>query len=243
MQHNTRYVLLYTVSMTVIVAVILAGMFSGLKDIHVQNELNYNNKQLLSSLNLHADFKDKGIKAEKLTDTEVADIFKNVETAVVDANGSPVTGANAGSINMEKEEKKPLAERQYPVYVYNSNAGEKIYILSVRGNGLWDKIWGWIAVKNDENRSVVGVAFGHKGETPGLGAEIADNSSWKSKFDGTQLYKDGKYTSVEIRKGGAKDKSIQVDAISGATVTCVGASEMLNRGLAIYMPYLDAQKK
>lgn len=242
MQHSTNYVLLYTMGMTTIVAIVLAGMFSSLKDIHKENERNYNKKQLLSSLNNYGKFAADGVKLDKLPDAEVATIFDKVETAVIDAEGNPTEG-NAVDIDMEKEEKKPLAERKYPVYIYSGEGGEKIYILSVRGNGLWDKIWGWIAVKNDENRSVVGASFGHKGETPGLGAEIKDNTSWKKQFsNGKQLYKDGEYKSVLVKKGGAKDLAVQVDGISGATVTCDGVSEMLDRGLKIYLPYLDAQK-
>lgn len=241
MQHNTRYVMFYTMAMTAIVAVVLAGMYSFLKDIHTANEQNYNKKQLLSSLNNYGSFAAAGTKLDKLPDSEVANVFENVQTAVIDANGETVDGIDAVDVDMEKEEKKPEADRKYPVYIYEEG-GEKIYILSVRGNGLWDKIWGWVAVKNDENRSVVGASFGHKGETPGLGAEIKDNTSWKNQFTGRQLYKAGSYKSVLVKKGGAKDKEVQVDGISGATVTCDGVTEMLDRGLAIYMPYLDAQK-
>lgn len=242
MQHSTNYVLLYTMGMTVIVAVVLAGMFSSLKDIHTENERNYNKKQLLSSLNNYGSFAKDGVKLDKLPDAEVATIFDKVETTVINNEGNEVQGINAVDVDMEKEEKKPLADRQYPVYIYAGEGGEKIYILSVRGNGLWDKIWGWVAVKNDENKSVVGAAFGHKGETPGLGAEISDNNSWKKQFsDGKQLFEDGNYTSVLVKKGGAKKPKVQVDGISGATITCDGVTEMLNRGLEIYMPYLNAQ--
>ena len=192
--------------MTVIVAVVLAGMFSSLKDIHKENERNYNKKQLLSSLNNYGKFAKEGTKLDKLSDEKIAPIFDNVKTTVINFEGNVVDGINAVDVDMEKEEKKPLADRNYPVYIYEGEAGEKIYILSVRGNGLWDKIWGWIAVKNDESKSVVGAAFGHKGETPGLGAEISDNNSWKKQFSaGKQLYKDGKYASVLVKKGGAKD--------------------------------------
>jgi Na+-transporting NADH:ubiquinone oxidoreductase subunit C len=243
MQHNTNYILLYTMGMTTIVAIILAGMSSSLRDVHTENERNYNKKQLLSCLNSYGKFAEENIKLDALPDAEVAEIFKNVKTTVIDHEGKEKQGIDAVDVDMEREEKKPLADRNYPVYIYSGEGGEKIYILSVRGNGLWDKIWGWVAVKNDENRSVVGASFGHKGETPGLGAEIKDNSSWKNQFaKGKQLYKDGKYTSVLVKKGGAKDLLVQVDGISGATVTCDGVSEMLERGLATYMPYLDAQK-
>lgn len=238
---STKYVLFFTMAMTVIVAVVLAGMYSSLKDIHTTNEQNYNKKQILSSLVEGAD---------KMADDAVASIFtKQVEGIVINAEGTIVEGRLAADVDMEKEEKKVLTDRQYPVFKYKSDDGKEYFILSVRGNGLWDKIWGWVAVENDERRTVVGAAFGHKGETPGLGAEIKDNSNWRKQFARKDeaklmLYSDkGSYTGLEVKKGGAKDKSYQVDGISGATVTCNGVTEMLERGLAIYMPYLDSIKK
>jgi Na+-transporting NADH:ubiquinone oxidoreductase subunit C len=239
---STNYVLFFTMAMTVIVAVVLAGMYSSLKDIHTTNEQNYNKKQILSSLVEGAD---------KMSDDEVASIFeKQVEGVVITADGSVVEkDIQAADVKMEKEEKKAEEDRQYPVFKYKSDDGKDYFILSIRGNGLWDKIWGWVAIQNDERRTVVGAAFGHKGETPGLGAEIKDNTSWKNQFkreggDKLKLYSDaGVYTGLMVKKGGAKDKSYQVDGISGATVTCDGVTEMLERGLAIYMPYLNSIKK
>lgn len=242
---SNNYVLFFTMAMTAIVAVVLAGMYSSLKDIHIANEQNYNKKQILSSLNLAEDF-----KADKMGDVQVAGIFEQqVEGVVIDADGSLVEGKNAASIDMEKEEKKPEADRLYPVFKYKSAKGEEYFILSVRGNGLWDKIWGWVALKNDDLNTVVGAAFGHKGETPGLGAEIKDNGDWKKQFadnkgEQLRLYESkDKYVGLTVRKGGAKDRSYEVDGISGATVTCDGVTEMLQRGMEVYLPYLNSLKK
>ncbi|MCB0597465.1 MAG: NADH:ubiquinone reductase (Na(+)-transporting) subunit C, partial [Phaeodactylibacter sp.] len=130
----------------------------------------------------------------------------------------------------------PEAERRLPLYIYEHN-GEKFYILSVRGNGLWDEIWGNIALKSDGN-TIAGAAFDHKGETPGLGAEIKDNPSFPAQFEGKKIYEDGQFVSVKVRKGGAKNKEHEVDAISGATVTSDGVTEMLYRGIEYYQPFL-----
>lgn len=247
MQRNSNnYVLFFTMAMTAIVAVVLAGMYSSLKDVHKTNELNYNKKQILSSLNFAENF-----KADKMGDAQVAGIFeKQVEGAVIDAEGNPVDGKVAAAIDMEKEEKKPEADRLYPVFKYTNDKGEELFILTVRGNGLWDKIWGWVAVKNDDVNTVVGAAFGHKGETPGLGAEIKDNKGWKKQFAGQgegkqlRLYDDkDNYVGLTVKKGGAKEPAYEVDGISGATVTCDGVTEMLQRGIQIYLPYLNSLKK
>ncbi len=240
-RNSTQYVLFFTMTMTVVVAVVLAGMYSSLKSIHTTNERNYNKKQILSSLNIAEEF-----KAESMADGAVATMFSDQVTGVVIDAESKVTDAReAQDIDMEKEEKKPEADRLYPVFKYTSAKTNKEYfILSVRGNGLWDKIWGWIAIENDADRTIAGAAFGHKGETPGLGAEIKDNTSWKNMFAGEKLYKKGEYSPVIVKKGGADPTSkYEVDAISGATVTCDGVTKMLEKGLAVYMPYLDSVKK
>jgi len=132
--------------------------------------------------------------------------------------------------------------RSYPVFIYKGEKGN-FYLVAVRGNGLWDKIWGTIALKDDFN-TVVGASFGHVGETPGLGAEIKDNPNFSKQFQNKTIYdKDGKYVSVAVVKGGAKNPEHEVDAISGATMTSNGVSSMLGKGLAIYLPYFDSLKK
>ena len=166
---------------------------------------------------------------------------------VIDANGEELAGemveaagykgGKAENIDMAKERKKPESDRMFPLFVYEKE-GEKIYILSIRGNGLWDEIWGNVALKEDL-QTLVGASFDHKGETPGLGAEITDNPSFRDQFTGKKLYKDGEYTSIIVRKGGAKDPVNEVDGISGATVTCDGVSEMLFRGVKYYSEYLQ----
>jgi Na+-transporting NADH:ubiquinone oxidoreductase subunit NqrC len=53
----------------------------------------------------------------------------------------------------------------------------------MQGVGLWGPIWGYISLESDFN-TVYGTYFDHKGETPGLGAEIAEkpfNNSLKAK--------------------------------------------------------------
>jgi Na+-transporting NADH:ubiquinone oxidoreductase subunit C len=79
----------------------------------------------------------------------------------------------------------------------------KNYILPVRGNGLWDEIWGFITLEADGN-TIKGVAFDHKGETPGLGAEIKDNKNWKEQFVGTKLFEGDEFVGVDVVKGGVK---------------------------------------
>lgn len=224
--------------MTVVVAVVLAGLFSALKDVHDANEAIYNKRQILGSVKA-----DLGIKDVKtLSDAQVAEYFNKATQLVVNYKGAPVkTDVKAEEVKMEKEEKKPLEERQFPVFIMPTDNGQR-YILTVRGNGLWDKIWGWVALEEDL-QTVAGAAFGHKGETPGLGAEIKDNESFPAQFAGKKIYKNGEFVAIEVKKGGAVDKTYQVDGISGATITCDGVTDMMLEGIGFYLPYLATVSK
>lgn len=185
-----------------------------------------------------------GTKVDDLSDEVVLGMFADggeISQVAIDVNGNEVDGIKAEDIKMEKEKKKDDAVRVWPLFIYEKN-GKKTYIVSVRGKGLWDEIWGNIAIAEDLN-TVTGAAFDHKGETPGLGAEIKDNPSFRRQFSNVKLYKDGEYVSINVRKGGAKDKIHEVDGISGATVTADGVTDMLYDGIKYYEPYLKKIKE
>lgn len=224
--------------MTTIVAIILAGLFSVLKGIHSENEAIFNKRAILKALG-----DNLGQKVDDLSDEQVTTIFKDqVQQFSLNMSGEVQENILAEKIDMKKEKKKPEADRTLPLFVFEKE-GQKYYIISVRGNGLWDEIWGNIALKSDMN-TIAGVSFDHQGETPGLGAEIKDNPTFPSQFKDTKIYDDaGVYRSITVRKGGRKNKIHEVDGISGATVTADGVTEMLIRGIKYYEPYFNKIKK
>ncbi len=60
------------------------------------------------------------------------------------------------------------------------------YILPVYGNGLWDDIWGYVALE-DDLATLRGAVFDHAGETPGLGARIT-SVDVQERFKGKKIY-------------------------------------------------------
>jgi Na+-transporting NADH:ubiquinone oxidoreductase subunit C len=235
--HSNRYITIYTLIMTLIVSIGLALAVLGLKPFHDAAEAVYKKKEILGAI------RDQlGEDLEKMSDEQVLEHFNSkVEQVVINAEGEPVQGVKAENVDLAVEEKKPEAERQYPIFIYKGDKG-KVYLVAVRGNGLWDKIWGYIALKDDLN-TVVGAAFSHAAETPGLGAEIKDNANFPKQFVGKSiLTNEGDYVSVKVVKGGVKDPTHEVDGISGATITSVGVSDMLYKGLSVYLPYFETQK-
>ncbi len=223
--------------MTLIVSVVLAVIVSGLKPVHDDNEAVFKKREVFKAVKDYL-----GADLDKMSDKEVLALFeKSMKQVVIDANGKPVEGVKAENIDMAKEDKKPAADRQYPVFIYEGDKGT-YYLVAVRGNGLWDKIWSTVALKDDLN-TIAGTSFGHVGETPGLGAEITDNPSFPKQFQGKTIYDGNEFVSVSVVKGGIKIPAHQVDAITGATITSYGVTEMFERGLRVYLPYFESLKK
>jgi len=118
------------------------------------------------------------------------------------------------------------------------------FVIPLKGNGLWGAIWGYIAVADDGNH-VIGAVFAHKGETPGLGAQIATDE-FSAEFKGKQLFdENGNFTSIKVVKGGVLNSKIPaehgVDAITGGTITSRGVEEMLEQSLTPYIPFLKGR--
>ena len=182
------------------------------------------------------------------TDDIPAIYQERIQSLVVDSKGEEITevdGATvtAESIDVGKQFKLPAEDRLYPVYKFMGQGDEvDSYILPIYGNGLWDNIWGYIALEKDLE-TVRGVVFDHKGETPGLGARIT-TIEVQERFKGKKIYDDlGELVAVRMVKGETGDPTIydnnQVDGMSGATITATGVNKMLQNYLGYYEPYLE----
>lgn len=170
---------------------------------------------------------------------------EKVKAFVINYQGQKVEGKTAGEIDIAAEYKKPKEERLLPVYEFVGSSGTTDYVvLPVYGYGLWNTIWGFVALKADMN-TVQGVKFQHSGETPGLGARITEpevQARYKDKtvFDGEEL------ASILMQKGEGMDYSgdqHKVDGMSGATLTGKGVNNMLQDYFESYKNYLLQNQK
>ena len=96
---------------------------------------------------------------------------------------------------------------------------------------------------NADKQTVYGAYFNHEGETAGLGAEIKDSRAWQDQFKGKHVFaegKDGVALSV-VKKNEKTDPSTQCDAVTGATLTCNGVSDMLKNCLGEYTKFLTSK--
>jgi Na+-transporting NADH:ubiquinone oxidoreductase subunit C len=240
-RQSNGYILGFTVALTVICAGALAGVFQVLKPEHVKQEKLDKKKQILSAV----------VKLDGKLPNEIAAMYnESIEAITVDFKGNSLSDVNAETVNVLKEfKKKDASQKQFPVFIYNKG---EAYIIPMYGNGLWDAVWGFIALDGDKN-TIKGISFGHKGETPGLGARIT-NQDVKDRFIGKKIYdadgslgrsENGSFAGVWFEKGEKKvypEDGHQVDGLAGASMTTEGVNSMLKSYLEFYTPYfkLDA---
>lgn len=225
-KNSNSYTFMFAIVMVVIIASLLAYTATTLKPLQDKNVKNEKMQNILSSI------------GEDVDRDLAADVFTQYikEQLALKSDGTVDANTSAFDINMKNEIKKPADEQRYPLYIAEKD-GQTFYIVPLYGNGLWDAIWGYVALESDEN-TVQGAKFDHKGETPGLGAEIKE--SWfGAQYNGKKILDDsGNFVGVKAVKGGAPQGDIHgVDGISGGTITSDAVTDMISERLEHYLPY------
>jgi Na+-transporting NADH:ubiquinone oxidoreductase subunit C len=240
--YTNRYIFTYAAVLVIVAAALLSLAAMLLKPFQERNRAIDKMRGILASAQV------KEANAEN-----AIPLFNKyiVEELVIDAKGdvinsytkSPKEEAPAFKIDLKKENYNKVHNKPYklPLYIADKG-GKKIYIIPMRGTGLWGPIWGNIALTSDFKK-VVGVFFDDKSETPGLGGEIKTDK-FKNQFIGKTIFDDnGNLTAIKVIKGGIKkvpqkQRIHAVDAISGATLTSNGVDAMLQNTLKSYLPFM-----
>src|SRR6056300_844278 len=239
-EKNT-YTIAFASVMVVIVGALLAFMASALSAKISENERLEKQQNILYAMGVN---ENEGAGSVSFIGTDkVAEAFNTYIKEQIILEGDKITkDPNAYLIDLKKEETNAKAgkTRKLPVFIGEKD-NKEFYIIPMRGKGLWDAIWGFVAV--DKNMIVQGVYFDHKGETPGLGANIKMRF-FMDDFAGESIYRDGGYKGVAVVKGNNdplnEDKTDgQVDALAGATITGNGVTAMINESVKLYQPYLE----
>jgi Na+-transporting NADH:ubiquinone oxidoreductase subunit C len=226
-EFSNRYIFIFSAVMVIVVATLLSLAATLLQPRQQRNLEIEKKKSMLESI---------GIASTQETTETLYDKYIR-ESFVLNAKGEKVDGVEAFKVALSIELKKPLEQQYLPVFNATTENGEKITILPVEGKGLWGPIYGYVSLKSDMN-TIYGVTYDHKGETPGLGAEI-NTTPFESMFIGKKLYEADKFVSIGVLKGGAKkDDPHNVDAISGGTITSKGLQKMLLDCIGKYNDYL-----
>ena len=226
-EFSNRYIFIFSAIMVVAVATLLSLAATLLQPRQQKNLEIEKKKSMLESIGIPSTHET----TESLYEKYIKESF------VLNSKGEAVTGVEAFNVILNIEQKKPPDQQYLPVFNAVPDNGEKVIILPVEGKGLWGPIYGYVSLKSDMN-TIFGVTFDHKGETPGLGAEI-NTTEFESMFIGKKLFDEGKFVSIGVLKGGAKPEDPHsVDAISGGTITSKGLEKMLKDCIVKYNDYL-----
>lgn len=232
-KQSNVYTIVYITVMVIVVGAALAFTAMSLKEKQTENAQADKMKQILMSVHVASDR------------ANVVDDYHRyiTSTLVVNQQGETIAGADAFSVNVANEAKKPAAERELPVYVCTLPDADTKYIIPLAGMGLWGPIWGYVSLDSD-GTTVYGAFFDHQGETPGLGAEIT-KPAFTDQFRGKQMFKNSEFLPVTVVKKGQVPQGDQdyVDGISGGTITSKGVGAMLDDCLKPYKAYLESISK
>lgn len=241
MQQSNGYIIRFVIILCIIIGGLLAGA-SWVLGPSQQKSIELDTKaQILGAVRSFVEV-GPGTDVLALYNKRITSIVVNYKGDEIteDEKGNPI---EAEKVDILKNYKKNPEDRQYPVFrlVSESDPSKaEAIILPVHGNGLWDRIWGYVALDN-EMKTIVGVSFDHKAETPGLGQRIATEQI-QDRYVGKKIFdNNGKLVSVEMVKGEGNnvgDDPHRVDGMSGATLTAKGLNEMLKSYLQGYRNFI-----
>ena len=185
MQQSNLYIITFTILMTIFFGTLLSLTRMTLEPRQKKQEEIDTKKKILGAVVNVSEYEPEEILS--IYNERMESIVINYENEIVekDSKGNKIIAEN---INIQKNYKLDPKERMYPVFMYkNVESGDtEAYIFPMFGNGLWDWISGFVAL--DENlNTVVGVAFDHKAETPGLGARISSDEI-QNRYKGKMIY-------------------------------------------------------
>ena len=221
--NSNTYTVIYSIILVVIVAAVLAFAAMFLKPTQDANVKKDTISQILTAAT---------VEGEDI----LAAYQQEIEKAIlVDAEGNLVGKLNIQDCevydNSALKRQITAEPKALPVYIFKNG----ITVVPCYGAGLWGPIWGYVGLEKDL-KTIKSVRFGHKGETPGLGAKISDEPSFAEAFAGQQvgegeiLFEVTKHANRQTEKNG-------VDAISGATITSQALGKTLNQWFGFYQNY------
>jgi len=233
MKHfSNRYIYIFSSVMVIVVATVLSLAATLLKPQQEKNLEVEKKKMILESIKVPADKKN----AEALYDK----YLKNSQ--VINSEGDIKEGVDAFNVELRAEQKKKIEEQSLPLFFATTDDGVNVTVIPLEGKGLWGPLWGYVSLREDLN-TIYGITFDHKGETPGLGAEI-NQPFFETQFFDQKLFEEGRFVSVKVQKNNEKPvENHSVDAISGGTITSKGLEKMIYDCLIKYENYLKKNAK
>ncbi len=242
---SNLYTMLFAVGMVIVVGTVLAFFASFLKTNIDENIRLEKQQNILYAMGINEN--EEGTVAFISTDKVAAEFSKYIVKQLVIEGDKVTADSDAYLIDIKKEQTraKEGKTRKLPLFLGKKD-GKIFYIVPIRGKGLWDAIWAYVAM--DENMVVQGILLDHKAETPGLGANIKQRFFMDDFIGENLLNAANEFEGITVAKGNNDPKNLEktdneVDAIAGATITGDGVTAMIKSELSAYASYFIDLKK
>ena len=242
--NGNAYTVIYTTVVVALVAAILAFVAMTLKPKQDANIKAETISQMLTAAQFYTKDECSAMGNDKVLEAYSQNIR---EAYTINLKGEKVRDLNTEVKSIElqdglKAQNKNIKDgsdaADLPVYVFNKD-GKSVTVVPVYGAGLWGPIWGYIALDEDL-QTIVGAYFDHDSETPGLGAKIKDDPSFRAEFIGKKVNVASDPVFSVVKVGTSADENSSVDAITGATMTSKGLGEAIAFWLKAYAPFLSS---
>lgn len=242
--NGNAYTVIYTTVVVALVAAILAFVAMTLKPKQDANIKAETISQMLTAAQFYTKDECSAMGNDKVLEAYSQNIK---EAYTINLKGEKVRDLNTDVKNIElqdglKAQNKNIKDgsdaADLPVYVFNKD-GKSVTVVPVYGAGLWGPIWGYVALDEDL-QTIVGAYFDHDSETPGLGAKIKDDPSFRAEFIGKKVNVAADPVFSVVKVGSNADPENSVDAITGATMTSKGLGEAIAFWLKAYVPSLSS---
>lgn len=242
--NGNAYTVIYTTVVVALVAAILAFVAMTLKPKQDANIKAETISQMLTAAQFYTKDECSAMGNDKVLEAYSQNIK---EAYTINLKGETVRDLNTEVKSIElqdglKAQNKNIKDgsdaADLPVYVFNKD-GKSVTVVPVYGAGLWGPIWGYIALDEDL-QTIVGAYFDHDSETPGLGAKIKDDPSFRAEFIGKKVNVASDPVFSVVKVGTSADENSSVDAITGATMTSKGLGEAIAFWLKAYAPFLSS---
>jgi len=219
------------VAVCLVCSIVVSGAAVGLRSLQQTNAALDKKSNILNAAGLY----EMGMSNNAIEST----YSERVEQRYVNLGEGTFVEAPAPDYDMYKAAK----QTEYSTKVTNSNVGfqrrpnvASVYlvrneagdvsriILPVHGSGLWDLMYGFLAIDAD-GQTVRELIYYQQKETPGLGGEV-QNPAWQDKWDGKELYENGE-VAIRVVKNANPSNPHTIDALSGATLTSNGVENTI----------------
>lgn len=244
---NTKNTLVFIFILSAFCALILSILASALEKPKEEAKELDRSKQMMIAANI--------LNSEKhLTNQEILELYEKTFQPLLTNDQGDVKSFSELGIDMPKylSDFRKTGYYKESWKLFYKILPDKGFVIPINGYGLWDAIYGYLALETDAN-TVIGISWYDQKETPGLGGNIAE-TPWQSLFPGKKIFQESPSGKTDFKtaplgitvvKGkvvevlGNSPKALSaVDGMAGATLTGNGVNDAYKTVLAAYRPFL-----